>query len=303
MQDFARVALRNLCPLALLVGCSSHAPSPPDADAIGHGVPCVGAAPTAGLGAYDSTLIAQLDASSFIFRATVTAVHASTLPGPSDTAKTVVAHIDAAAFTGLEIQELGGTWGTTVTVDLRTANLAVGDSAVFATRVEEYNGGALALSEVTRLDTAAYPRIEADVPRMKQLFAADPLYARIASAAQIVIGGVDRVAEPSPSPGASEHDPQWQLASVHVDHVACGPDVDRVGSVAAGFAGSLDIAWYQAPKLALDQHGVLLLHHPVVEPPFSIDTPELLVLDRLDVHPSSDAAAIEAILATPPPLP
>lgn len=293
MTDLARFVLRNLWPL-VVIGCASKT-APPDDSAS-----CVGAAPADGLGAYDSTLIAQIQGAELIFQGTVTAVHATTLPESIDTTKTVVARVDRAVFAGPSVAELGTTWSNTLTIDLQTADLTVGQTTLFVTQIEEFNGGQLEVSEITRVDSARYPRFVTDVPAMRQLFAADPLYARIASAAEIVVGGVNGVAAPAGS-GGSEHDPRWQVASVGPDDVLCGP----AGSapVAAGFAGSLDLAWTHAPKLAMNQQAVLLLHRAAVPVPFSQNTPELFVVDALDVHPIGDADAIAAILAAPPALP
>src|SRR6185503_4053721 len=151
-MNSSRSVFRNLS-LLFFAACASHgsAPSPgPDA-AVALGPSCVGDAPATGLGAYSSTLIAQMQAADLIFRATVTAVHAKTIPDPVDTTSLVVAQVTATAYASQGIAELGSTWGNTLTIDLASANLAVGATVFFLAQVETYNGGQLEVKEITRV--------------------------------------------------------------------------------------------------------------------------------------------------------
>jgi hypothetical protein len=255
------------------------------------------------VGAYNSTMIAQVQAASFIFTAKVTAVDATNVPDTTATPNTVVATVGTIAFAGAELQDLivpVGT-GSAITIDLLQANLAVGDQVVLLGQTENYNGGVLEVSEIARVDPTAYPTFLADVPRLEQLFASDPLYAEIASSSQIIEGTVASVA-PSAEVCGSEHCPAWQLAQVEVDAALCGSTATPA-TVSTGFSGSTDIAWYQAPKLVAAQDGVFLLHHAVAPFAFSDDAPDLYVVKQLDVQPDANMAMIEAILASPPPLP
>jgi hypothetical protein len=298
MANSLTTMLRNSWPLVLAVGCSATEPAPAT-----HPSPhasCVGEAPNPGLGAYDSALIAQLQASSFVFRATVTAVHASTLPGPNDLATSVIVHVDTTVYASSEMAELVASVGPSITIALRAANLAVGDQTLIMTTLHEYNG-ALGVTEIARVDEAAHPSFATDAPRMMQLFAANLLYARIASSRSILTGSVETLDPPEVDPGASEHSPIWQLAHVATGDVLCGPAMTDL--VDAGFASSVDIAWYTAPKLALGQDAILLLHHSELPEPFATTVPERIVIDQDDTHPLADLAAIQALLASPPPLP
>jgi hypothetical protein len=287
--------------LLLVVGCSSSGTTPgPQPDAASpSGASCVGAAPTTGLGAYDSSLIAQIQAASLIFRATVTQVHGKTIPDPVDTTNLVVAQVTATAYASQEIHDLGTSWGNTLTIDLATANLAVGDSGFFIAQVEIYNGGQLEVKEITRVDETQLPHIASDVPRMMQLFAQNPLYARVASSRAIVAASVGMIV-PQQGGCGSEHCADWELAAASTQMLLCG---SAMTPLTVGFSGSTDIAWYQAPKLTTSQQGVLLLHHAPVPIDPEMTTPQLIVVDPLDVHPMADETMIAGLLASPPPLP
>ncbi len=292
---FLGTRIKKLSLVLLASGCGvSNPPAPamPYAD-------CIGDAPTTGLGAYDSQLIARIEDASFIFQATVTQVHAKTIPDPIDTTHTVIAHVDSVAFSGNEIQQLGDTWGSSITIDLSGPDLAVGASVFVLASVEIYNGGALEVAEITRVDPAAFPNIATDIPKIETLLAANPLYARIASSAQVISGVVQSIG--TAEAATSEHSPEWKLSDVTVDSTLCQGGIDT--SALAGFASSDDIAWSKAPKLTVGQTAVLLLHHAEVPVAFSDGTPDQFVVDSLDVHPEADQAAIAALLASPPTLP
>jgi hypothetical protein len=285
MMAVARKILSFLSVTAILAACSSNKHSSP-VDAAPQQLACGG-----GLGAYDSTLVAQIDAASYVFAATVTAVQGTK----------VVVHVDAVAYAGPDIAELNDTWGTTVTIDLQTGNLGVGARVFFLTQLSSYDARGLEVLELGRVDTTRFPQFAVDVPRIKQLFAANPLYARVATSCRIVTGGVGAI-DTFDSACTSEHCPVWQLAAVDVAEILGGPAISA-RALDVGFASSRDVAWYQAPKLAAGQQGVLLLHRPVAPVPFSTATPQLIVIDPLDVHPMSDEATITNLIENPPALP
>ena len=279
---------------AAVAACTSSASPQPNAGS------CVGHA-ASGIGAYDSGLLARVQASPYIVEATVTRTGASTVPGDANTPHEVIAHVDQVVFAGAEIAELGGTWGDTITIDVTGPALGVGARVFLLAQVELYNAGQLAVREVGRVDTASYPHIATDIPRIETLFAQDPLYARIATSARIVHGTVTATRSFGAACG-SEHCPDWQISDVAVEDLLCGSAAGDA-PVKAGFAGSRDLAWSEAPKLAAGQDGLLLLHDPVAPVAFSTSTPDPLVVDPLDVHPAADEAAIAALLANPPALP
>jgi hypothetical protein len=275
------------------IGCSQTTTTPP-----GPAASCVGRAPATGLGAYSSAQLQRLVEASYVISATVEQVHASTVP-QVDTTTTVIAHIDATIFASAGVSQYGGTWGDRVTIALKTFDVPVGASAIFVTRDEQYNGGQLEVRELDRVDPLAMPSFATDVPKIYQLFAANPLYARIATSAVIAAAHVDTILPAVPDPGASEHSPSWRTADASAE-ILCGPDLDAT-SIADAYASSQDIAWYEAPKLAEGQDAVLLAHHTDSDV-FGEPAPELFTVDQLDVHALADQPAIQALLDSPPPL-
>jgi hypothetical protein len=258
------------------------------------GPSCVGDAPANGIGAYSSQQLARLNEASLVFAGTVQELHASTIPS-ADTAMTVIATIDTQVFAGPEVEQLHDTWGDRVTVKLARFDLAVGDHVLLATWLLEY-GGQLEVLELDRIDPAAFPHYAADAPRIRQLFIANPLYARVATSARIATEHVDKVVDAPSSGGGSEHSPLWRIATGPSDAVLCGPEVATVDD---GFASSQDIAWSSAPKLAVGQDALLLQHHDIL----GFDQPpDLITTQALDVHPLADRPQIEGLLASPPQL-
>ena len=72
----------------------------------------------------------------------------------------------------------------------------------------------------------------------------------------IVIGRVVRL-EKAGDPVFREHDPDWWVATVVVDHRVKGPIADTVRFV---FPNSRDVRWIDAPKPAPGDSGLWLLH-------------------------------------------
>ena len=72
----------------------------------------------------------------------------------------------------------------------------------------------------------------------------------------IVIGRVVRL-EKAGDPVLREHDPDWWVATVVVDHQVKGPIADTVRFV---FPNSTDVRWIDAPKPAPGDSGLWLLH-------------------------------------------
>jgi hypothetical protein len=232
-------------------------------------------------------LVREVAESSFAFRATITQVHAKTLPDDVDPANLVVARVDAIGFAGSDITELRDTWGSTLTIDLKTADLPVGATAYFFTRLEAYNGGQLEVAEVGRVP--ARPDLGAEVSRIRKLLDGNPLYAALATSESTIAGRVTAI-RPSGERCGSEHCPGWQIATIEVTATPCGT---ASPTIEVAFAGSDDVAWIGAPKLHVGQEGVFLLHRLA-------GTPALAVTRAIEVQSTTELATIEALLASPP---
>ncbi len=84
-----------------------------------------------------------------------------------------------------------------------------------------------------------------------------PLAERVTGADMIVTGRVTGVTLVASDDPISEHDPKWSIARVAIDSVLKGRGSRRTVEVV--FASSLDIAWYQSPKLHEGTSGVFIL--------------------------------------------
>lgn len=94
------------------------------------------------------------------------------------------------------------------------------------------------------------------------------LRGQIQAADLVVVGTVKEVraaAIPAAAPESTpvtEHDPRWQEAIIHSDSVIKGPSTGK--DFIVHFPASVDVAWYEAPKLKPGQAGIFLLKQDTV---------------------------------------
>jgi hypothetical protein len=136
-----------------------------------------------------------------------------------------------------------------------------------------------------------------------------PIVARLSSATLVFRGKVEAVrpldgAKASESAKPSEHDPEWRVATVRVASPLRG---DAGQTVSVVFPASVDIVWFQAPKLKPQQEAVFITH--AVSPEevalyrgsglaSSLDQqPAYLVTEPQDVLPPADEARVKRLLA------
>jgi hypothetical protein len=95
------------------------------------------------------------------------------------------------------------------------------------------------------------------------------LRARLDSAEMAVAGKVSKVAKREVEPShISEHDPNWQEATINVDEVIKGKkDVKQVTLL---FPGSDDVRWHQIGKYTTGQQGIFLLQRGEKQDPTGI---------------------------------
>jgi len=60
----------------------------------------------------------------------------------------------------------------------------------------------------------------------------------------------------------TEHDPDWQEATIHADSILKGSTASK--DFIVHFPGSKDVAWYDSPKLKSGQEGVFLLKQDTI---------------------------------------
>jgi hypothetical protein len=88
------------------------------------------------------------------------------------------------------------------------------------------------------------------------------LRAQIQNSDAVIIGTVKDV-KPAEMPApVTEHDPQWQEAVIHADSAIKGPSTTM--DFIVHFPASIDVVWYEAPKLKLGQEGVFFLKEDTV---------------------------------------
>ncbi|MBV9831348.1 MAG: hypothetical protein JOZ82_07105, partial [Marmoricola sp.] len=125
---------------------------------------------------------------------------------------------------------------------------------------------------------------------------------RLAAASAVVVGTVSNtrrsVAAAATSGGTayiSEHDPEWSEAVVAVDSVIKGAAADSVVIV---YPGSIDVAWFRAPKFHAGQRGVFLLHGQGVPGAAAAEYDNVYTaLDVPDVLPIEDHPRVRALIA------
>jgi hypothetical protein len=237
----------------------------------------------------------------FVFRGTVEAANASTMPqelAPSNT--TCIVHVDE-VLQGP--QSLAHAAGEQVTLLLSPGEaVANGDHAVFFTNPWLY-GDTVAVQSLGHQPSpqtlAQMTRKEGDPART--LTERDRA-SRAATADIIVRGRVlaVRLVDPEPARTQSEHEPQWQDATVRITAVEKG-DTTPGTELTVRFPGSSDIAWRDAPKFTPGQEGRFVLRRPSAD---SAGTaPELLAaggdfytaLDRNDFHPAHQLLSNESL--------
>jgi hypothetical protein len=104
-----------------------------------------------------------------------------------------------------------------------------------------------------------------------------------AEAEAVVIGNVVAVRPPRGRelPPASEHDPQWRIAHVVVDHVEKGR-MKEGQEVEVAFPSSRDVMWFSAPKPKEGDRAILLLHRRKLD---ELDVEALAIVEPPDMQP------------------
>jgi len=208
---------------------------------------------------------------TFIFQGTVNKLRASTIPSVPVTEKTVVVRVD-------EILRAPDTLAhykdEQITVQLGSREqMKKGERAIFYTNIWTV-GESLAVQSVghTAVNKGSAPARMRSRPAPAADGEADRgLQAQVTDADTVVTGKVISVrvldepsgyaAHNSTAAGRfqpiSEHSPLWQEAVIEVAGVEKGEDIPK--QIVARFPSSMDVRWYEAPKLRPGQEEVFLL--------------------------------------------
>lgn len=155
---------------------------------------------------------------------------------------------------------LQGYVGRTVQIKLQDpAAHRSGDSGVFFTRFASL-GSDLRLMELSDDDNRGTVAVAA-AERMLVEQANAQMRGMLEKAEHVVVGRVSSLLQiaAAPSDGViSEHVPQWQSAVIEVTEAIKGGT--RTGdTLTVRFASSIDVMWYDAPKLTVDQQGIFVI--------------------------------------------
>ncbi len=194
--------------------------------------------------------------STFIFEGTVTKLQAATMPAVPVSDNTIVVKVGK-IYHGQEF--LGDYSGREITVLVKDPRaLRVGEQATFFAQGWLLGEG-VAVREVGRLERGRLMGLRKQIAATRQSIADQDLQKRIASADVVVVGKVSNVKTVEPRrPGPiTEHDPQWQEATLEVGTVLQGDASLR--KILVLFPGTLDVAWVRVPKFKVGQEGVWIL--------------------------------------------
>lgn len=213
----------------------------------------------------EGAIIDLLQRAPFSFIGTIQELGAATMDVPVDDRTAVVSVVRVLHAPDV----LLGLGGQRITLQL-AADVdppSVGDTATFFTQGLAF-GDSVAVAEVGRLPvTDVEPHIGLAADATEPPFAALNRRLETISLGQhadssdaVVLGRVVKLEKATPirETGVSEHDPDWWVATLLVNHVERG-DV-QPGEITVLYANSLDVQWREVPKPKASQSGLWLLH-------------------------------------------
>jgi hypothetical protein len=247
-----------------------------------------------------------------VVQGTVLRTNASDEPLLAASAATVVISVDE-MFAGAEIA--GDQKGSTATVIARRPDRLKTGTKAFFFGAPRFVGSTLTIADdgelpFERVDPATVTAVE----RGAQARRNGPLLASLAVAVAVFRGSVVAV-QPLAAPGGaanrpalppSEHDPEWQLATVRVTTALRGGTPGQ--SVSVVFPASKDIAWFGVPKLQAGQDAIFITHaldqqdrqrhrEPGLVDLLAKQPGAQFILRPVDVLPASDEPRVRALLS------
>lgn len=247
--------------------------------------------------------------STIILRGKILKTNASDEPLLAPSNVTVIVSVEH-MYSGQEIA--GDQTGHTATVILSRAEaVKEGEEMVFFGN-PRFLGKSLTMADVGEMAAQAADSME----RTAHAHRDQPVSRRLAVANMVFRGTVEsvrpleRTAETqgkrAPAP-ASEHDPEWEVATVRVVTPLRGGTAGQ--NLTVVFAASIDITWFNSPKLKPGQDAVFLAHSPNKEEELLYRSSGLskflekqsiyLVTEPFDVLPPADEDRVRGLLATP----
>lgn len=240
---------------------------------------------------------------SFVFQGTVLALGESTVPIVEADELTARVRVDRvirapAAMESVVGREITIQLQAPASADMRAVFSAdgwiYGESMAVVERgaraeVGERPAGVTAEAADTSMD-----ELESPAARDRAAAFRSELGARLAEASRVVVGRVVAVggleAGPTTPGRLSEHDPNWTEATVEVEETMKGR---APRTIKVMFAGSQDVMWHDAPKLAVGQKAVMLLHRA---PAAAGRRRANAVLHSLDVQPADAKDVVTGLM-------
>ena len=229
-----------------------------------------------------------VEASSLIFKATVSKLNHSNEPGFPANDRSVLAHVDAVFRAGSGV---GNLVGRSLTIQLSHSHTPkVGEQAVFLANGKVY-GVEIAVLEVGHLEPTA--KVEKEVVAAIEELPARHLKSRLEGADLVVAGTVARVRPSGIKEAVSFHSPKWMVAIIRVSSALKGkPGDDEIEVV---FPSSHDQHWSTASKFREKQEGVFILRRGVKG--WGLPAHAYTALDHADYQPSDARARMNALLS------
>lgn len=260
--------------------------------------------------AKDSSADALAQQARFVFQGTVLKLKGTTMKELKATDRTVVVRVDEVIHAP---EALSNYAGQEITVQLGgRKKVKKGQQLVFFTNGLLF-GDSVAVESVDHREPektrAALATADGDpVKRLAQ----QDREARMATADAVVSGTVASVrlptdvvaaraglaAEPAAGP-ISEHDPDWRIAEIQVDHVHQGSHEGKTAEVR--FPSSPDVMWHDAPKLHPGNEGFFILHKgekvsAAARSAPTEDAGEYVALHSVDFQPSDEPGGIKSLV-------
>ena len=213
-----------------------------------------------GLGQAGEPLQELVQQSGFIFSGTVLQLNSSTIAVGDSSGLAVVRLgevIDGGELLRSEV-------GKNITIRLKQpAAVKLGEVRWFFANSWIF-GETIALSEVgsVRSSSPEAASLAADVARIRRGQEDRQLMEQLAASPLVVRGTVVAVGQPQQQRFISEHDPFWTAAEVTVAEVLKG---SSPGKLTILFPSSIDVHWYQSPKLRVGQNSIFILRSGVSE--------------------------------------
>ena len=268
---------------------------------------------TGGLAFAQDKAATPAERSSIIVLGKVLKTNASDEPMVAPSTRTAIISVQR-MYAGSEIA--GDQTGRTVTVILsRAGGLKEGEEAVFYAN-PRFLGKSLTIadeSEVPSQSSGASTQValeqgaqaRRDKPILNRLAAASLVFRGSVETVQPLAGETDSKEGGRASAPATEHDPDWHVATVRITTALRGGEAGQVVTVV--FPASQDITWFNVPKLKQGQDAVFMVHtRSKQEEPlyrasglakFLEKQPTYLVTEPFDVLPPADEARVRGLVA------